>query len=264
MLDLAMSENPALSIVIPAHNEAANIANLLAEIHGVLDGGIPYEVIVVDDASSDGMDKILVDRARQDARLRPLRHRYQAGQSAALRSGIMAARGGLIATLDGDGQNDPADIPNLLSLYRSEAGRGEAIICGHRITRRDTGLRRFSSRFANAIRARLLRDATPDTGCGLKLFARDLYCTMPYFDHMHRYFPALAIREGARVISCPVNHRPRNAGRSHYGVWNRLWVGIADIAGVWWLMRRRRKAGDILPLYASQSSSGHTDQRNHA
>lgn len=237
-----------LSIVIPAHNEAGNILLLLQESQAVLarisTGN--SEIIVVDDASSDGMADLIRLHYPPDSEIRVLRHSCQAGQSAAVRTGISAARGDIIVTIDGDGQNDPADIPAMLDVYRLERDlRREVIICGYRINRRDNGLRRFSSRIANSIRRALLADATPDSGCGLKVFSRDLYLRLPYFDHMHRYLPALAIREGAVPISHPINHRPRQAGRAHYGVWNRLWVGILDLFGVWWLLRRRRNPGSI-------------------
>jgi len=162
------------------------------------------------------------------------------GQSAAVRTGVRMARAPLVATLDGDGQNDPADIPLLLEKYRAANGDDARplLIAGQRAQRRDTGLRRLSSRIANGVRAWLLDDATPDTGCGLKLFARDHFLALPFFDHLHRFMPALFIREGGRVLSVPVNHRPRERGQSHYGVWNRLWVGIVDIAGVLWLKSR--------------------------
>jgi dolichol-phosphate mannosyltransferase len=158
---------------------------------------------------------------------------------------VRAARGTLVATLDGDGQNDPADIPALLARWESEGGGadGPLLLAGWRATRNDTWLRRLSSRVANGVRGRLLGDGTPDTGCGLKLFAREDFLALPYFDHMHRFLPALVVRQGGRVVSVPVRHRPRTRGQSHYGVWNRLWVGIVDLAGVMWLRRRTRLAG---------------------
>jgi dolichol-phosphate mannosyltransferase len=155
-----------------------------------------------------------------------------------------AARGRLVATLDGDGQNDPADIPALLVRWRAEGGdaadAGPMLLAGWRAARSDDWLRRLSSRVANGVRSRALGDGTPDTGCGLKLFARESFLALPYFDHMHRFLPALVRRHGGRVISVPVRHRPRRRGQSHYGVWNRLWVGIVDLGGVMWLRRRTR------------------------
>ena len=167
------------------------------------------------------------------------RHRTACGQSAAILTGVRAARAPWIATLDGDGQNDPADIPALLA--QAQAAPGLVLTAGHRVTRRDTQTKRLASRLANAIRARLLGDATPDTGCGLKVFPREAFMMLPHFDHMHRYLPALFIRAGGRVVSVPVNHRPRTQGRSNYGTFDRLWVGIFDLAGVYWLQRRWKR-----------------------
>jgi dolichol-phosphate mannosyltransferase len=151
---------------------------------------------------------------------------------------VRAARHSVIATLDGDGQNDPADIPRLLDDYLRGFAEGTRLVTGHRVQRRDTWLRRMSSRIANGVRSRLLHDHTPDTGCGLKVFARDDFLALPFFDHMHRFLPALIARHGGRIVSLPVNHRPRTRGKSKYGVTNRLWVGITDLLGVMWLRRR--------------------------
>jgi dolichol-phosphate mannosyltransferase len=172
--------------------------------------------------------------------LRLVRHARRRGQSAALLSGVRAARGPWIATLDGDGQNDPADIPALLAARDKAAESGQALqlIGGRRVNRRDRWLKRFSSKVANAVRRRLLGDATPDTGCGLKLFPRAAFLALPHFDHFHRFLPALIQRQGGAVISVDVSHRPRRAGRSHYGVFDRLWVGLFDLVGVMWLQRR--------------------------
>jgi dolichol-phosphate mannosyltransferase len=235
---------PLLSVVVPVHNEADNVIALIDEIHAALDGAATYEVIFVDDASTDSTPQVLVEQARRYPRLRVLRHRRNAGQSTAIATGVRAARGRLIATLDGDGQNDPADIPALLARWRTEGGDRPAplLLAGWRATRNDTWLRRLSSRIANGVRSRLLGDGTPDTGCGLKLFARETFLLLPYFDHMHRFLPALVRRHGGRVISVPVGHRPRTRGQSHYGVWNRLWVGLVDLGGVMWLRRRTRLA----------------------
>lgn len=221
-----------LSVVIPVYNEAENVAGLLTEITAALADGVEYEILFVDDASDD--DTLTVLRQQRQPRLRIIRHASRAGQSAALCSGVAAARGEWIATLDGDGQNDPADIPRLLA--RSE--EGYALIAGWRQQRRDSWLKRFSSRIANGVRSRLLRDQTPDTGCGLKLIRRELFMRLPWFNHMHRFLPALVLRAGERVCSVSVNHRPRQRGQSKYGLWNRLWVGIVDLFGVGWLQRR--------------------------
>jgi dolichol-phosphate mannosyltransferase len=174
--------------------------------------------------------------------LRVLRHSFRSGQSAAVASGVRAARAPWVATLDGDGQNDPADIPKLIAARESPLGRGVQLIMGNRTTRKDTPFRRLQSRVANGVRGALLGDGTPDTGCGIKLFSREVFLDLPRFDHMHRFLPALFQRHGARVVSVPVNHRARMRGTSKYGMLNRLWVGIVDIAGVMWL-RRRYKSG---------------------
>ena len=234
----------ALSVVIPVHNEAENVGPLAAEIHAALDDRIDFEIVFVDDASSDDTPRKLQALVQSDPRLRVLRHRTNAGQSTALLTGVRHARGALVATLDGDGQNDPSDIPTLLARWNDQqhtgAGTAPLLIAGWRASRRDTWIRRLSSRIANGVRRRVLGDGTPDTGCGLKLFRRDDFLALPYFDHLHRFLPALFIRHGGRVISVPVQHRPRLRGQSHYGIGNRLFVGIVDMGGVLWLRRRTR------------------------
>lgn len=233
-----MSAAPLVSVVIPVRNEAPNIAPLIAEIEAAL-AEIPHEIIYVDDGSTDGTPAILAEIAASGVPLRHLRHRVSCGQSAAIITGVKAAHGTWIATLDGDGQNDPADIPGLLA--RAQAVGGIIMVAGHRVHRQDSWVKRRSSRFANRIRAALLRDATPDTGCGLKLFPRTLFLGMPHFDHMHRFLPALALRAGAAVVSEPVNHRPRLRGASNYGTLDRLAVSIFDLFGVAWLQRRGKR-----------------------
>ena len=228
---------PILSVVVPVRNEGTNIAPLIAEIEAAL-REVVHEIVYVDDGSEDETPQVLRDQ-RTKAPLVVRRHRVSCGQSAAIITGVRAARGTWIATLDGDGQNDPADIPALLA--RAQAATGLVLTAGRRVRRRDTVAKRVASRLANAVRARLLGDATPDTGCGLKLFRRDAFLMLPHFDHMHRYLPALFIRAGGRVESVPVNHRPRTRGRSNYGTLDRLWVGIFDLAGVFWLQRRWRR-----------------------
>lgn len=223
------------SVVVPFFNEEANVAPLLAEIHSVMAVLGSYEVIAVDDASSDGTRARLLDCAAQ-AKLRVIAHGRNRGQSAALCSGMDAARGLWVITLDGDGQNDPHDIPRLLSELDKAAP--PLLICGHRQQRRDSELRLLSSRIANGVRSRLLGDDTPDTGCGLKIIERAAFLKLPRFDHMHRFLPALMRRDGALVRSIAVSHRARIHGKSKYGVWNRLWVGIVDLFGVMWLKRR--------------------------
>jgi len=229
-----------LSVVIPIKNEAENLAPLIAEIHAALDGLVPFEIVYVDDGSTDDSVPRLQAIQAGDPTLRLVRHAQSCGQSTAVRSGVKAAQGRWIATLDGDGQNDPADIPNLWRLAQAAPPGRPAIYCGHRTKRRDTLVKRLSSRFANGLRARLLGDATPDTGCGLKLFERAVFLELPYFNHMHRYLPALVLRLGGTVVSVEVNHRPRERGTSNYGTIDRALVGIVDLFGVMWLQRRAK------------------------
>lgn len=230
-----------LSVVIPVHNEAENIETLAAEIDQALSGKCAYEVIYVDDGSTDGTPDSLRAACQSRPQLRVLRHVACCGQSTAILSGVRAARAPWIVTLDGDGQNDPADIPKLLTILHDPARPQElAMVAGYRRKRQDTPWRRFCSKVANAVRAGLLGDATPDTGCGLKVFSREIYLKLPFFDHNHRFLPALVQRAGGEVVSVEVNHRPRTRGQSKYGTWNRLWVGIVDLFGVMWLQRRAK------------------------
>jgi len=212
---------------------------LAREIHAALDGRFTFETIFVDDGSTDGTARAVVAARLQGMpEVRLVRHQVRSGQSAAVATGVRAARARWIATLDGDGQNDPADIPKLLEAVAQSNSPGLRLVMGNRTTRRDTWLRRLSSRVANGVRGGLLKDGTPDTGCGIKVFDRDVFLDMPRFNHMHRFMPALFQREGYQVISVPVNHRERTRGRSKYGLHNRLWVGIVDLFGVMWLIRR--------------------------
>ena len=236
-----MSE-PQISVVVPVCNEAENVEPLAREIHAAL-GHLPYEMIFIDDGSTDDTAMILRGLKSQLPALRVLRHSFRSGQSAAVASGVRAARAPWVATLDGDGQNDPADIPKLIAARDAPTGRGVQLFMGNRkASRQDTAFRKLQSSVANGVRSSLLGDGTPDTGCGIKLFSREVFMELPRFDHMHRFLPALFLRQGARVISIPVSHRPRTRGTSKYGMLNRLWVGIVDIAGVMWL-RRRFKPG---------------------
>ncbi len=232
-----------LSVVVPVHDESGNVVPLLDEIEAALKGVCQFEAVFVDDLSGDDTAEVLQRYAQSHPWLVVVRHRNNCGQSTAVRTGVREARGLLVATLDGDGQNDPIDIPALLARWRQLQAQGASapiMIAGWRAKRQDTWVRRLSSRVANRVRAGLLGDATPDTGCGLKLFVRADFLALPYFDHMHRFLPALVRREGGTVESVHVGHRPRGHGRSHYGIGNRLWVGLVDILGVMWLQRRAR------------------------
>jgi dolichol-phosphate mannosyltransferase len=216
------------------------VVPLIEEIVAALDGRIGYEIVYVDDASRDDTLAVLREARARFPQLRVVRHLSQSGQSTAVRTGVRAARGAWVATLDGDGQNDPADIPKLLDARAGSDGRVR-LFAGWRVSRRDDLLKRISSKVANGVRSRLLQDETPDTGCGLKLFERALFLELPYFSHMHRFLPALVQRAGYGVQSVPVGHRPRTRGVSKYGMWNRLWVGLSDLRGVAWLIRRSRR-----------------------
>jgi dolichol-phosphate mannosyltransferase len=237
----SVGKQPEISVVVPVCNEAENIEPLAREVDAALRARAPYELIFVDDGSTDATaETVRRLRERELPQLRLLQHSFRSGQSAAVRSGVSAARATWVATLDGDGQNDPADLPKFLVARSDPANAGARLIMGNRVTRRDTWLRRLSSRIANGVRGGLLGDGTPDTGCGIKIFERDMFLSLPAFDHMHRFLPALFQRAGSRVVSIPVNHRPRTRGRSKYGVHNRLWVGIVDLFGVMWLKARYR------------------------
>ncbi len=236
---VAAAPLPALSIVIPVFDEADNIAALLEEVCTQLRGIERFEIVVVDDASRDQTLERLRALRPCIPELRVVQHARQCGQSTAIRSGVKAARGAWIVTLDGDGQNDPADIPKLLA-ERAAAASEVRLFAGWRVRRNDGLGKRLASRVANAVRRRLLRDDTPDTGCGIKLFERAAFLDLPYFDHMHRYLPALMQRAGWRTVSVPVSHRARTAGRSKYTNLGRLWVAFADLRGVAWLIRRSR------------------------
>jgi dolichol-phosphate mannosyltransferase len=224
-----------ISIVVPVYNESDNVLPLVGEIRAALSGLTGFELIFVDDGSEDGTSGILA--TANDPELRVIRHRERCGQSTALLTGVRAARSEWVVTLDGDGQNDPGDIPRLLAA-RDQAEGGLLLVTGFRRKRRDSWIKRLSSRVANSVRSRVLGDDTTDTGCGLKLFQRDAFLELPYFDHMHRFLPALFQRNGGRVLSVDVSHRERQHGRSKYGVHNRLWVGTVDMLGVMWLKAR--------------------------
>jgi dolichol-phosphate mannosyltransferase len=230
-----------LSVVVPVKNEQDNVEPLVREIVVALSGTAEFEIIYVNDGSTDQTQTVLDGLKTELPMLRAIRHRASCGQSQAVTTGVRAARYEWIATLDGDGQNDPADIPALLAkLSEPEQPDNLELLAGWRTRRNDTFLRRLSSKVANGVRSRMLKDSTPDTGCGLKVFARETFLRLPNFDHIHRFLPALVIRGGGAVVSVPVNHRSRERGTSKYGLHNRLWVGIVDLFGVAWLQRRVR------------------------
>ena len=229
-----------LSVVVPVKNEAGNIEALVAEIGSACAPLGPFEVIYVDDGSTDGTQAALVLAQQTYSWLHIVRHDRSGGQSAAVRSGVLRARAPVIATLDGDGQNDPAFIPALYGALH-EGGERVGLAQGQRVGRKGRW-KRFQSKVANGVRGKILRDATRDTGCGLKVFRREVYLGLPYFDALHRFMPALVTREGFGVVHRDVIDRPRFTGRSKYGMFDRLWVGLLDMAGVWWLIRRRRPA----------------------
>ncbi|HET7301228.1 MAG TPA: glycosyltransferase [Oleiagrimonas sp.] len=233
---------PQLSVVVPVFNERDNIPPLLAEIASALRGRVDFEILYIDDDSDDDSLAILTQAKTKYPELRVLHHTARSGQSTAVWNGMRAARSPWVATLDGDGQNDPADIPKLLAA-RDEAPAEVRLFAGWRTTRKDSFNKRISSKIANAVRSRMLKDATPDTGCGLKLIEREAFLRLPYFDHMHRYLPALVKRAGFASQSVPVGHRPRTRGTSKYGMLDRLWVGLYDLRGVAWLMRRAQVSG---------------------
>ncbi|MBD9602828.1 glycosyltransferase family 2 protein [Pseudomonas sp. PDM10] len=236
-----MSHEIFVSVLIPAKNEANNLKPLIEEVRTAL-ADEAYEIIVVDDGSTDAtLHELRQIKNNGLSTLRILRHERSLGQSTSLYHAALAAKGQWLATLDGDGQNDPADIPGMLALVRGEQGlAGLQLVAGHRVNRRDNASKRWASRFANGLRSRMLKDQTPDTGCGLKLIERAAFLRLPYFDHMHRYIPALIQRHNGRMITHPVNHRHRTAGVSKYGNLDRALVGILDLIGVWWLIRRTR------------------------
>jgi dolichol-phosphate mannosyltransferase len=236
-----------VSVVIPVRNEAANIAPLLSELVTHLDQSGTFEIIYVNDGSTDHTETELAQLIQDRPWLRQIKHHACCGQSAAIRTGVRYARGSIIVTLDGDGQNDPAFIPALIKVLRAGAPR-TGLVAGQRVGRKATPFKKFQSRVANAARNTVLRDGTRDTGCGLKAFPREVFLALPYFDGLHRFLPALIRREGFEIGYVDVVDRPRLAGKSNYGMWDRLWVGVLDLLGVWWLIRRRQKVPQVIEV----------------
>ena len=250
MSDASTTQAPAFSVVVPLRNEAGNVRPLVDEIAAAL-AGRAFEIVCVNDGSTDTTESELIEAMRARPYLRQIKHRASCGQSAAVRSGVAAARAPLVVTLDGDGQNDPAFLPKLLDAV-AQGGERVGLAAGQRVGRKASGFKRFQSRIANRVRGAILRDGTRDSGCGLKAFRRDVFLALPYFDGLHRFLPALVRRDGFDVVYVDVVDRERRHGVSNYGMWDRLWVGILDLAGVWWLVRRRRR----VPLISEVERDG--------
>jgi glycosyltransferase involved in cell wall biosynthesis len=242
--DMSERASPAVSVVVPVRNEAENVAPLADEIAAAMTGRWSFEIVFVNDGSSDDTGLALGRLTAERAWVRQINHAASCGQSAAVRTGVAAARAPLVVTLDGDGQNDPSFLPALVRTLET-GGPRVGLVAGQRVGRRTSGFKRLQSRIANAVRGAVLRDGTRDTGCGLKAFRRDTFLALPYFDGLHRFLPALVKRDGYEIAYVEVIDRPRRHGRSNYGLWDRLWVGILDLAGVWWLIRRRKRVPRI-------------------
>jgi dolichol-phosphate mannosyltransferase len=234
---------PAVSVVVPVRNEAGNIAPLVEEIAAALRGRA-FEIIYVNDGSTDATEAELIALMRARPYLRQLKHAVSCGQSSAVRTGVAAARAPIVVTLDGDGQNDPRFLPVLIDRL-TQGGERVGLVAGQRIGRKASGFKRLQSRIANTVRSAVLKDGTRDTGCGLKAFRRDVFLALPYFDGLHRFLPALVRRAGYQIAYADVVDRPRRQGVSNYGMWDRLWVGILDLAGVWWLIRRKKREPQV-------------------
>src|SRR5271156_4081821 len=233
----------AISVVVPVRNEAGNVAPLIGEMASAL-AGRAFEIVYVNAGSTDGTEQELLGLMKERPWLRQIKHAQSCGQSAAIRTGVMSAHAPVIATIDGDGQNDPAFIPKLIAVLEEGAPR-IGLVAGQRVGRKASGFKRLQSRVANAVRGAVLKDGTRDTGCGLKAFRRDAFLALPYFDGLHRFMPALMRREGYGVAYVDVVDRPRLHGASNYGMWDRLWVGILDLMGVWWLIRRKKRVPQV-------------------
>jgi glycosyltransferase involved in cell wall biosynthesis len=235
---------PAVSLVVAVKNEAENVAPLTGEIAAAMNGRWSFELVFVNDGSTDDTGVILRRLMAERPWVRQINHAATCGKAAAVRTGVAAARAPLIVTLDGDCQNDPSFIPAMVRALETGGAR-VGLVAGQRVGRRDSRFKRVQSRIANAVRGAILRDGTRDTGCGLKAFRRETFLALPFFDGVHRFLPALVRRDGYEVAYVDVIDRPRLHGRSNYGFWDRLWVGILDLAGVWWLIRRRRRVPRI-------------------
>lgn len=235
---------PRVTIIIPVRNEAGNVAPLIGEIEQALAGQGSFEIIYVNDGSTDATPDELKKLMASRPHLRMVTHTQSCGQSAAVRTGVRAARAEIVITMDGDGQNDPAFIPAFLRALEA-AGEACGLVQGQRIGRKDTGFKKFQSRVANGVRSRVLQDGTRDTGCGYKCFRKEAWLALPYFDALHRFTPALMRREGHGIAYVDVIDRPRLTGVSNYGFFDRLWVGIVDLMGVRWLIKRRKRAPQV-------------------
>jgi glycosyltransferase involved in cell wall biosynthesis len=241
------ASRPDVSVVVPVRNEAGNVAPLVAEIAAAL-AGRAFEIVYVNDGSSDGTEAELTALMRERPWLRQIRHQVSCGQSSAVRSGVAAARAPVCVTLDGDGQNDPKFLAPLVDAL-VKGGARVGLAAGQRVGRKATGFKKFQSRIANGVRGAILRDGTRDSGCGLKAFRREAFLALPYFDGLHRFLPALIRRDGFDVVYVDVVDRERRHGVSNYGMWDRLWVGLLDLAGVWWLLRRRKRVPQVSEVF---------------
>lgn len=236
-----MADTPRFAVVAPMLNEAENIELMAREIAEACAPIGPFEAIFVNDGSTDDSSARITALRGEFPWLREVRHATPCGQSAAVRSGVIAAHAPVICTIDGDGQNPPAEIPKLVAPFLGD-GPGPGIVAGQRVDRQDTASKKIASRLANKLRARMLKDDTRDTGCGLKAFRREVFLSLPFFDHIHRYLPAMVKREGLEIVLVDVSHRAREAGASKYTNFGRALVGVQDLLGVWWLLKRRKIA----------------------
>jgi dolichol-phosphate mannosyltransferase len=243
-----MAQAPDISVVVPVKDEAENVATLIEEIRTALEGR-SYEMVFVDDASKDKTVDVLLGLKARMPELRIVRHPENCGQSSAIRTGVFKARGATVAVLDGDGQNPPGEIPKLLARYEAPSRNVKlGMVMGQRLKRQDNAAKRWASRFANNLRGSLLKDRTRDTGCGLKVFSREAFLRLPYFHGMHRFMPALMLREGYEVDFVDVGHRPRERGKSKYGVIDRAFQATPDLLGVMWLRSRTRLPSDRIEV----------------